>query len=427
MIKRIVIRDVASYDHEGCTFEDLKKVNIIYGGNGTGKTTLSKMSGLQRPEGEYRNCLVEREPGISRLRVFIKGLMEHFLREESQGIYTLDDATEEEMAELKRLSAEQDKAWRKLQATESGTEAYQKADEAYNMIYHEVKKMEERLSNTRHAVDSMNRMLKKYGFTNFSLVPLDEEGHKFQIRRADGTYVKKTLSEGEETFVQFLYFMHQAKGDGLGFGIVEPRVMVIDDPISSLDSNILYVVSMMVRSLIEEALNPTTGWVQQVIVLTHNVAFHRLISQRTPHKDIHYWMLSKRNGVSQVKAYGEENPIRSEYEMLWREVREAKEGEPKVGLANTMRRIIETYFIENGGYTKRRLIPDGFVDDPEELSIMTSWAKWTDEESHSVLEAMYGGNVVEMNVRFLEAFKMLFEKLGHGAHYRMMMREDASS
>ncbi len=42
MIKRITIRDVASYDHEGCTFDDLTKVNIIYGGNGTGKTTLSR-------------------------------------------------------------------------------------------------------------------------------------------------------------------------------------------------------------------------------------------------------------------------------------------------------------------------------------------------------------------------------------------------
>lgn len=85
MIKRITIRDVASYDHEGCTFDDLAKVNIIYGGNGTGKTTLSKMSGLQRPEGEYENCLVERDAEFDRLRVFMKGLMEHFLREESQG------------------------------------------------------------------------------------------------------------------------------------------------------------------------------------------------------------------------------------------------------------------------------------------------------------------------------------------------------
>ena len=42
MIKSITIRDVASYDHKGVTFDDLAKVNIVYGGNGTGKTTLSR-------------------------------------------------------------------------------------------------------------------------------------------------------------------------------------------------------------------------------------------------------------------------------------------------------------------------------------------------------------------------------------------------
>ena len=43
MIKRITIRDVASYDKEGVTFDNLTKVNIIYGGNGTGKTTVSRV------------------------------------------------------------------------------------------------------------------------------------------------------------------------------------------------------------------------------------------------------------------------------------------------------------------------------------------------------------------------------------------------
>ena len=28
MIKKIVIKDVASYDHEGCTFDDLAKVRV---------------------------------------------------------------------------------------------------------------------------------------------------------------------------------------------------------------------------------------------------------------------------------------------------------------------------------------------------------------------------------------------------------------
>ena len=43
MIERIVIRDVATYGSEGVAFDDLQLVNFIYGGNGCGKTTLSRV------------------------------------------------------------------------------------------------------------------------------------------------------------------------------------------------------------------------------------------------------------------------------------------------------------------------------------------------------------------------------------------------
>ena len=67
MIKRIVIRDVASYDSEGVVLDNLQKVNFIYGGNGCGKTTLSRL--LAGPENwpeeidesEFERCEVEWE------------------------------------------------------------------------------------------------------------------------------------------------------------------------------------------------------------------------------------------------------------------------------------------------------------------------------------------------------------------------------
>ena len=41
MIKQIDIKNVATYDNQGVRFDDLKKVNFIYGANGCGKTTIS--------------------------------------------------------------------------------------------------------------------------------------------------------------------------------------------------------------------------------------------------------------------------------------------------------------------------------------------------------------------------------------------------
>ena len=43
MIKKVTIRDVASYDSKGVVFDDLQRVNFIFGGNGAGKTTLSRL------------------------------------------------------------------------------------------------------------------------------------------------------------------------------------------------------------------------------------------------------------------------------------------------------------------------------------------------------------------------------------------------
>ena len=45
MIIRIDIKDVASFDIDGVSFDNMQKVNFIYGGNGTGKTTRSLRKG----------------------------------------------------------------------------------------------------------------------------------------------------------------------------------------------------------------------------------------------------------------------------------------------------------------------------------------------------------------------------------------------
>ena len=57
MIKKITIRDVASYDKDGVVFDNLQKVNFIYGGNGCGKTTLSRALEKSNIQGS-RRCKV---------------------------------------------------------------------------------------------------------------------------------------------------------------------------------------------------------------------------------------------------------------------------------------------------------------------------------------------------------------------------------
>lgn len=57
----------------------------------------------------------------------------------------------------------------------------------------------------------------------------------------------------------------------------KPKVIVIDDPISSLDSNVLFIVSRLTKNIIERCRGQKDPFIGQVIVLIHNVYFYKEI------------------------------------------------------------------------------------------------------------------------------------------------------
>lgn len=303
----------------------------------------------------------------------------------------------------------------------------------YDQTLEEIKTIEDSLGSVQPTIDRINKLLRQFGFTGFSIQPSMTHKNYYQIEREDGSLALNTLSEGEVTFITFLYFMQLVKGFGTNVLELKPRVVVIDDPISSLDSNVLFVVSTMVRMLIEEvrANKNENGGLTQIFVLTHNVYFHKeatfINSRANKRKDTHHWLLYRQGKTSNVYAYGTENPIKGSYDLLWKVLRDHKNdpgGMDNITLQNTLRRIIETYFVTFGGQKRNALIPENFGDDPDELTIASSFAKWFNEGSHDILDDLYVEHPREMNVKYLEFFKQMFERSGHGAHYRMMMREE---
>ena len=303
----------------------------------------------------------------------------------------------------------------------------------YDQTLEEIKTIEDSLSSVQPTIDRINKLLRQFGFTGFSIQPSMTHKNYYQIEREDGSLALNTLSEGEVTFITFLYFMQLVKGFGSNVLELNSRVVVIDDPISSLDSNVLFVVSTMVRSLIEEVRtnkNENVG-LTQIFVLTHNVYFHKeatfINTRANKRKDTHHWLLYRQGKTSNVYAYGTENPIKGSYDLLWKVLRDHKNdpgGMDNITLQNTLRRIIETYFVTFGGQKRNALIPENFGDDPDELTIASSFAKWFNEGSHDILDDLYVEHPREMNVKYLEFFKQMFERSGHGAHYRMMMHEE---
>ena len=62
--------------------------------------------------------------------------------------------------------------------------------------------------------------------------------------------LQQNLSEGERNFLIFLYFYHLIYGvESPEENINQDKILVIDDPVSSLDSDVLFIVSTLIDYL----------------------------------------------------------------------------------------------------------------------------------------------------------------------------------
>ena len=279
------------------------------------------------------------------------------------------------------------------------------------------------ITSVQPTVDEINRSLKSYGFTNFKIVPSPAQPNAYQIQRMDGTLATNTLSEGEETFISFLYFLQFAKGSIDVAKVSNRKVLVLDDPICSLDSIVLYIVSSLVKGLIKDVREGNSD-VEQIFILTHNVFFHKetaFIDRRTEVcNDIHFWIISKDNNISTIKAYERNNPIKTSYELLWEELK-SNTNASLITTQNIMRRILENYF-SILGKTKDDTIVDSFST-IEEKMICRSLLSWINDGSHTIPDDLYIDSYTDSIDRYKQIFKEVFFKMGHEAHYKMMMGE----
>lgn len=279
------------------------------------------------------------------------------------------------------------------------------------------------ITSVQPTVDEINRSLKSYGFTNFQIVPSPVQTNAYQIQRMDGTLATNTLSEGEETFISFLYFLQFAKGSVDATKVSNRKVLVLDDPICSLDSTVLYIVSSLVKGLIKDVREGNSD-VEQIFVLTHNVFFHKetaFIDRRTEVcNDIHFWIISKDNNISSIRAYERNNPIKTSYELLWEELK-SNTNASLITTQNIMRRILENYF-SILGKAKDDTIVDSFST-IEEKMICRSLLSWINDGSHTIPDDLYIDSYTDSIDRYKQIFKEVFVKMGHEAHYKMMMGE----
>ncbi len=294
--------------------------------------------------------------------------------------------------------------------------------EKYKTVKKEIVNLENSVTSVTPTINEINRLLKGYGFTNFQIQEVKDNKNHYQIVRENGETAKTTLSEGETTFITFLYYMQLIKGSFHPNGITADRVLVIDDPVSSLDSGVLFVVSTLLRDVFTD-IHTRKGAIKQVILLTHNVYFHKEIAFLDKHckwrNNVKYLVLRKRDNVSSIQDYGEQNPIKSSYELLWTELR-SKSQHSCVVIQNIMRRIIENYFLILGGISPEVILEK--FNNYEERAVCRSLLSWVNDGSHSLPDDLFVEISDDQLNRNMAVFKDIFYKMGQEAHYEMMMQ-----
>lgn len=288
-----------------------------------------------------------------------------------------------------------------------------------NNLQSEIQNLSKNVTSIQPTVDEINRLLKSYGFLNFEIVPTAEKGF-YQIQREDGEIAETTLSEGEITFITFLYFLQRAKGGETEESVIEDRILVFDDPISSLDSNVLFVVSTLIKEIIKN-VKSDLGNIKQIILLTHNVYFHKEVSYEGLNRNgekPQFWILRKNNKASTIHFYGINNPIQSSYELLWREIKEW-ENNSGITIQNTLRRILENYFSILG--SKRDDVLINKFSSQEEREICRSLLSWANEGSHTLPDDLFIEAPDGTITKYLEVFKNIFSHTENIGHYNMMM------
>lgn len=274
-------------------------------------------------------------------------------------------------------------------------------------------------TNIDQAVENINRWLGLLGLQGFELVKEEGPIPQYRLQRAGAREkVFNTLSEGEKTLISFLYFLEVCNGelDSASKKLKSQRIVVIDDPISSLSHNYVYDVASLIR---KHVLLPANRF-KQVIVMTHNLFFYheliKLIEDDRRENEMTLFKVSKADH-STIQPL-QRRDIRNDYHAFWHTMKDALEGKASPALIpNMMRNILEYYF----GFVQRKEKLWKVIDDLSDANPeFRALYRYINRESHSdpVNLGEFGG--IDPR-QYLDQFKKIFVATDFEEHYNLMM------
>ena len=304
--------------------------------------------------------------------------------------------------------------------------------------------LREKTVNTKEAVDNINQILTNSGFMGFEICEQTKENNisQYYLSRYSEIGEDKvfdSVSEGESNFIAFLYFYQLCLGSTDIQGNSEKKkIIVIDDPVSSMDSQVLFIVSTLVNKLIkykgktkQEKQEFLTRNLEQVFILTHNYYFYKEVAmpKRPICKSQQHYLIEK-NAINETYIKQREYKEYDDYALMWHTIKEAKENlsddnkEQNILLANLFRRILESYanFIGLGTDAWSTILVDD-VKDSMEHYLKVAFISMINDESHKVspFDNFYFQKIHNVNpLKLFEVFKSIFDTIGKEYYDRMM-------
>jgi wobble nucleotide-excising tRNase len=269
----------------------------------------------------------------------------------------------------------------------------------------------------------INELLKSMGVASFELdlVKDEDENQKgqYQIKGHDGSMRQITaLSKGEKNIIAFLYFIFDLERTD---GNNKPKIVVLDDPMTSNDDTMQYV---MIGEIQKFYRNLQDG--DYFILLTHNVHFYLNARPNTSIKykvdgeeisfyekfGVYHLFSDGKHSTTQRITEGK-NDFKTSYETLWKELvflHGATDATSDLML-NPCRKICETYM----NFTKKGI--ETFYGNN------TNAKKLFDVNQHSIddLEAEQNGKTKD---EIKDILKGLFGQNGAEEHFNSYWKEN---
>lgn len=312
----------------------------------------------------------------------------------------------------------------------------------------EIAKLTEKMGGSGAIIQKVNGLLTKTGFRGFSLQEHKSVPDRYVVVRDDGTAADK-LSEGERNFIAFLYFYYLAQGSWKREDLLKGKIVVIDDPVSSMDSGVLSIAASLTRELINDCFCDGENYnIKQIFILTHNPYFHNAVSQEMLRPEEMYY---KKVAFFEVKK-GEDNistvsqpciqesnskdpditcenysPVQNSYTALWQEYKDAK---LPTTLLHIIHRIIDFHFILLCSYEReelRKRIVEYVGNDMGKMKLINAMLLNIHDSTivgDSVDEMVYFP-APDSSTDYKAAFGTIFKALGQEAHFAKMSGEGA--